>query len=549
MSNSVKVFFSFFLLELLISCSVSGGASLGGYSNAFRKSKNPNIIWQGKKEIKNKKERPSYVGHSDDKYIYCYGYKGRGRDASQSSFSIFSSSKKLPLYYKLDKNTLEVLESSKEIDQTKIEGVDGVFWTEKAGWLLYTEDGNKKRKLHFAKPVSLSEQKKSKLLFEIEVEKKNMFIKDHFGLSKDTSKFIYSALIYDSKKDEASFITYCFDFVTMAPLWKTNHTLPYKIKKKSDIAGIVWEYSEEGEIQFLMKHYFTRNKKESRKNEAGEKEANYVYDFFVLNKNGSVEQYEVNNEGAYVRDIEFVKTESTNPIICGYTFDKTRMKELTGIMFKQIDRENKKVNDLISLKMKAKKIEAENEETGKKIKQQNVFQKASILSIRGIVSSKTDNSTFVIGENNSYYERCYTNRSTGTEVCIPYVRSGNMLITRISEDGEEAWTITIPKSQNVPLADIHSFAYYEEQGSLHLFFNDHSDNYKKNAPKRIKVWAGSRTSFIHTIVRPDGKYEMIESLGRKDHPTAVYIGSIRKLDEESVLIQDRSEIGRLKIDK
>lgn len=522
--------------------------SCGTSTNAYLKSKNPNVRWMDKKAVKKKSEFPTKFAYQDDDYIYAYGYGGgQLTGIGVMGLSFVSQNKSFPIYYKIDKKTLEIVENSKDVKKEKVDAIDKVAWTNKGAWLLYTEDPKKKRKEFMAMPISLNKIETPKNLFDLEVERKSNFVQDGYGYNHDTTTITYFAEIYDGKKDQLSFMSICFDYSTMNKLWQHEYIFPHTIKKRKEIEDIDWMINKNGEAQFLLKTYFGK-KKEKTKNEDGESVANYNYRFYVLTSNGKIEEYVIDTKNEFIKSIDIPFNKTKNPVVCAYTYTKNNMIELKGLVFKQIDLETKEVKNIKEITFKTKNLKGFNEETGKAVKQNSKFQQTSSLMIKDVVVAD-DNSIYVIGENNYYYERCYTNSRTGQTTCIPYVKSGNIMVTKVNSDGTESWSKIILKSQDVQRHMHYSFRALCIDNKLHLFFNDSEKNYKSSNLKKIDVWKGKNTSFVQVIVNQDGNYDMIEALSKKDHPSQVSLGSIQRISDNQIMFYDTKTLGFLNIEK
>lgn len=530
-----KIIFVAFLYTLLYSCGTS--------TNAYLKSKNPNISWMDKNSFKKKREIPRNLAFQDDKYLYCWD------DASRAT-----TSKSMPIYYQIDKNSLQIVKSSKNVKQEKFNSAY-VFWNEKAGWLIY--DNNKKNKIDEFKAmkISLDKVEPSKDLFRLDAEKSNSQLSEDFYLNSDSTKLTYITSQYIGKEDKLILDAVCFDFVSMTKLWKHRYVFPHPVKRRSDVSNIDIMVNKNGEPHFLIKTYFDK-RKEKRKTENGV-ESNYNYAYYVLSEAGKVEEYVVDIKGSFVQSIEFPFANQKNPVIVAYAYTKNNFKELKSILFKQINLETKEILDLKEVQLDAKRLQIFDEESGKKIKQSKGFQGVGSLGIQKIHQSE-DNAIYVLGEENVLIEHCYTDKNGFTR-CTYYWRSGNILVTKVASDGKESWSKIIPKSQYIPAAlgyngtwklpKAHSHASFMVGDKLHLFFNDHEKNYKSSKVTKITRWAGKKTSLVHVIVNPDGTYEMIEALGKKDHPKVVDINKIQKIDDDHVFIYDYKTIGKLKIDR
>lgn len=515
-----------------------------GTSNAYKKTKNPNITWMDNKQAK-RTEMPTNYCFEENGKLYGYGYGG---GKSFYINGIGGTSRIYPIFYEVDKEKMTISKSSKKAKKDKVESIDKVAWLKSAGWILFTEDAKKKQKSMMARPISFEDTKaKDKELFEIEVERRKDFVQDGYGFNSDSTTITYFAEIYEGKNDRLVFKQKCFDFVTMAKLWEKSYTFPHTVKKRKDIDDIDWMINKNGEAEFILKRY-NEGRREAKKGSGG-KESNYNFYFYVLNKQGKVEEYPLNLHGSFVEKVDFPFNKTKNPVVCGYTFTSKNFKELKGLNFYEINLDTKETELIKQVDFNIKKLTAVDEETGKKIKQGGTqFERVANLEMQKVIITD-DNSVYCLGENNYYYERCTRNSKTGTETCIKYVKSGNILVSKLTDDGE-SWSIIIPKSQDLPVVfNAASFAAFELNNKIHLIFNDNYKNYKEAKVTKIKPWLGKNTSIIHVIVNPDGTYEMIEALGRKDHPRFANIGTISLIDDQSVILFDTKTLGRLKLDK
>ena len=529
MEQIIRPFFCIMVLtQILSGC---------GSSNAYLKTQNPNVIWMAKNAVKKKHEVPTNYCYQDEKYIYAWDNGSK------------KASKGMPIYYQIDKNNLDIVKSSKNTKTEEFRDYK-VYWNEKGGWLIY--DANKKAKIDEYKvmPIDLDKLVPSKDLMKIEAEKRKSQVYDNFLISEDKSKLTYTTAEYFSKEDKLVFDVICFDFATMNKLWTQKYEFPHKVKRRSDVENLDISINDKGEPNFIYKQYHTEKKKEKVKSEKGGFESNYDYVYFLFKDNGTSEEYVIKLDGTFVQSIEMPFKHSQTPIVVAYTYAKNNYKELKSILFKQINVETKEVTDLKEVMINSKQLNLFDEETGKKVKQSKGFQGVSALAIQK-VHQAPDGSTYVLGETNTLVRVCTRDAKTGAESCRYYWQSGNILVTKINGDGTEGWSKIIPKSQYVPASSykMHSHNSFVLDNKLHIFFNDYYKNYESSKASKIKVFTGAKASFIHTIVNPDGKYEMIEALGRKDHPVVVEINSIKKMDDDHVFLFDAKSFGKLKIDR
>ena len=529
MKQITRPFFCIMVLtQLLSGC---------GSSNAYLKTQNPNVIWMAKNAVKKKSEVPTNYCYQDEKYIYAWDNGSK------------KASKGLPIYYQIDKNNLDIVKSSKNAKKEEFRDYR-VYWNEKGGWLIY--DANKKAKIDEYKvmPIDLDKLVPSKDLMKVEAEKRKSQFYDNFLISEDKTKLSYITGEYFSKEDKVVFDVICFDFATMDKLWTHKYQFPHKVKKQAQIENLDISINDKGEPNFIYKQYHTEKRKEKVKSENGDFESNYDYVYFLFKENGTAEEYVVKLDGKFVKSIEMPFKHSQTPIIVAYTYTKNNYKELNSILFKQINVETKEVADLKEVMINSKQLKLFDDDTGEKVKQNKGFQGVSSLAIQNVHQSP-DGSTYVLGESNQLIRVCTSDPKTGRETCRYYWQSGNILVTKVNGDGTEGWSKIIPKSQYVPASSyvMHSHKSFIIDNKLHIFFNDSYKNYVNEKPSRIKVFNGLKCSFIHTIVEPDGKYEMIEALGRKDHPVAVEIRTIKKMDDDHVFLFDVKSFGKLKIDR
>lgn len=515
-----------------------------GSTNAYLKSKNPNMTWLDKKSIKKKREMPRIYSYHDDKYVYCW-----------DDISKRMSSKGIPLFYKLDKNTLNIVNSTKADKDEKYNSYN-IIWNEKANWLIF--DDNKKSKIdeYKIRRISFDKLEPSKNLFKQESEKKNSQFSSDFFLNSDTSKITYYSAEYIGKEDKVKFDVICFDLETMEKIWSNQYTFPHPIKNKSDVSDLDIMVNKNGEPHFLIKTYLEK-KKEKKKKEDGTIVANYYFNYYVLNEAGKVEEYKIDTKGLFITDIDFPFKNQKNPVIAAYTYKKANFKELNSILFKQIDLDTKEVKDIKEIKIETKELDVFSE-SGEKIKQNDYYQQVNGLRIQNILQS-SDGSVYVLGEENRLVQECTTD-SKGRTRCVYYWKSGNILVTKVKLDGTQSWTKIIPKSQYINTAfalteankygKVHSHKSMIIDDKLHLFFNDNAKNYDLKKPlKKIAKFGGRKSSLVHVIVDNDGKYEMIEALGPKDHPRIVDISSIKNIDNDHVFLFDYKTLGKLKIDR
>lgn len=515
----------------------------GPSTNAYLKSKNPNMSWMDKKNVKKKREMPRIFSYQDEKYLYCWD------DASKRL-----ASKGIPLFYKIDKKTLDIVSSTKADKDEKYNSYN-IIWNEKANWIIF--DDNKKNKIdeYKIRKISFDKLEAAKNLFRQESEKKNSQFSSNFYMNSDSTKVTYYSAEYIGKEDKVKYDVICFNLETMEKLWDNKYVFPHPIKSRSDVSGMSIMVNKNGEPHFLVKTYIDK-KKEKKKNSDGEVVANYFFNYYVLNEAGKVEEYKIDTKGLFITDIDFPFNNQKNPVIAAYTYKKSNLKELNSIMFKQIDLDTKEVKNLKDIRIETKELDVY-DEGGTKLKQSNNFQRVNGLRIQNIHQA-ADGSVYVLGEENTLVRVC--TRDKNGERCTYYWRSGNILVTKIKTDGTQSWSKIIPKSQYINLAyeltdanksgRVHSHKSMMIDDKLHIFFNDNAKNYDPKKPlKKIKQFTGAKASLIHVIMETDGKYEMIEALGPKDHPRIVDISSIKNIDDDHVFLFDYKTLGMLKIDR
>ena len=528
----------------------------GGSTNAYLKSKNPNITWMDKEAIKKKRELPTQYAYQDENYIYCYGISSAKPVAiGVMGFSTVIVPKAVPLFYQLDKKTFDIVKTSKSEKDEKYRSLF-IRWTEKAGWIIF--DDNKKNKIdeYKVRKISLDGLEPAKNLFRLEAEKSNSQFDDGFYFNSDSTKLTYYSAEYIGKDDRVSFNVVCFDFLSMTKLWSHKYTFPHAVKRKKDVSGTNIMVNKNGEPHFLLKTYFEK-RKEKKKDEDGNIVANYNFRYYVLTAAGKVEEYKVDTKGDFIQSIAFPFQNQYNPVIVAYTYKKNNFKELKSIIFKRIDLETKEITNLKEITLDTKYLKIY-DESGEKIKQNKDFQDVSGLKVQSIKQSE-DGSIYVMGEEEELVENCTTD-SKGRTRCTYYWRSGNILVTKVSSDGKESWTKIIPKSQFIntaysltktgDLSRCHGHKSMIIDNKLHLFFNDNAKNYNtKKALTKINKFNGKNASLVHVIIDGNGTYEMIETLGPKDHPRIVDISSIENIDSDNIFLFDYKSIGKLKIDR
>lgn len=510
-------------------------------TNAYLKSTNPNVSWlkNSKKEYK-LKVLPDKFKYCDDKYLYCYNnLKSRAKNP-------------IPTFFQIDKNSFDLVKSSNDVYKDKLHYIIELLWNEKAGWILDGDFTDKKHVVYSAIPISFDGKGNKKKLFTLDIEKKEKQVKGDFMINNDSTKVTYYSSIYLGKENKLTFMAKCFDFISMNLLWEHEYEFPYEVKSMSEASNIEYIVNNNGEPQFLVKSYFDK-RKEVRKVD-GVKEANYMFKFFILNQEGKVDEYDIDTKGYFVKSIEFPFSKSLNPIICAYTFQNKNFRELQGIIFKMVNTQTKKVVDLKEIKLHTKKLTAYNPDTKEEIKQPDRYERVENLKIIDVITTE-DRSVYVLGE--IKYTITICTKSKYGETCKTYFIGGNILVTKIGKDGNESWSKIIPKEQYVNTEQIlgryydgipHSFKAFPIGNNVHLFFNDHEKNYKESSLTKVKTWNGIKTSFIHLIIKPNGVYEVIETMNKKDHPLLVEINSIQKIDESTIFFRDWTTLGKLKID-
>jgi hypothetical protein len=523
----------FFLL--LESCGVS--------SNAYLDSRNPNIIWMDKEAIKKKKELPRILSYQDEKYVYCW----------DNVFTNFSS-KTVPLFYQLDKNTLDIIKSSKSDNNEKYNSLN-VIWNEKAGWIIFEENKKDKFTEYNYRKISLDSLELYSLLFKIENDKTNTIIDEDFLLNGDTTKLTYFKAEYLSRDDKLVFYVKCFDFMTMSELWSHQYLYPHPVRNKNEISGIDIKINKKGEPHFLIKAYNDK-RKEKKKKEDGTIVANYFFNYYVLSESGKVIELKIDTKEKFIRAISFPNQNQSSTIIAAYTYKNNSFNELHSILIKEVNSEDNQIQDVKEIILNTKKLISIDDSTGYQLSQQRDFQDVSGLQIQSIIQAD-DSTIYILGEENELKQICNMD-SRGITTCNYYWQSGNILITKVAASSSESWTKIISKSQYISTSlgntqtgkysKLYSHKSLMINNKLHLFFNDNEKNYNSDSEiSKIKLWRGNNTSFIHTVLNPDGKYDMIEALKPKDHPRAIDINSIKLIDSNHLFLFDYKTIGILKI--
>lgn len=520
------------ILILNLSCGIT--------SNAYLTTTNSNIKWIQHDAFDNKNEIPRIVAFQDDKYLYCWD--------DVSKYQNFYSE---PLFYQIDKTSLDIVKSSKSKINQKYNSLK-VFWTEKAGWIIFDENRKNKTADFKLKKISLDSLESAIDLFQIDYENFNNLLGENFQFNNDSTLLTYYSIEYLSKSDKVRINVLCYDYVTMKELWKNQYIYPYPIRSKAEFSNINISINNTGELQFIIKSYFDK-KNETKKNSEGVLVPNYNFNFFLLPKSGGVQEYNIDTKNNFIRSFKILNQKNNNPLIAAYTYKNTKFNELYSIFLKEFNNQNKTIVDIKEIVLNTKQLVTYNEVTGDKINQQNEFINVDGLQIQNMIKGD-DGAIYVLGEENELKQICNLD-SRGLTTCSYYWQSGNIIVTKLSALSE-SWTKVISKSQYISTSygnnlsnrytKLYSHKSFLINNKLHLFFNDNQKNYIEGSElKRIKVWRGNNTSFIHTIIEPDGKYDMIEALKPSDHPLAIDINSIKPIDSNHIFIFDYKAIGIL----
>ena len=476
---------------------------------------------------------PRHFKYSDDSFIYAYdNYRDRGNNP-------------IPIFYKLDKDSLTIKESTDFLYKGEIDNFIKVVWTSHAGWIFHSTNQKNGEIQYFVSPILFKNLVK-KEIFKVKLEKNQFLIHTWFLVNPESTLITYISVIFDETKNLAYFNVICLDLYSLSISWTNNYQFPYGISNFRNVGNFNIKVNQEGEPQFIFNTYIDGVSESIKKD--GKRVANYEFRFFTLSKEGKIEQYKLDSESKFIKSIEFTAQNSSMPIISAYTYNKFNFNKLSGLMVFEIDDKNKEIKKLNEIEFNKEIIYSNIDGTDEKVKQDVDFKRPDKLQIVNIIRSN-DSAIYVLGEVN------FTNSVFRGDKWQSFNISGNILVTKISKEGKEEWIIIIPKSQRVHSKLIGdkvyegkpvSFVSFLIQNKVHLFMNDNSKNYNTSDFKKVKEWYGQKPSFIHSVIENDGKYAMYPILNADDHPLVIDISSIKRIDSQSIFIYDHNTIGRLK---
>jgi hypothetical protein len=478
---------------------------------------------------------PRYCMFSDSDFIYCYAMKKE---------SIFNP---IPVFFQIDKNNLSITQCSNLHYKNKIDDYVDLIWNKTVGWVFYSKTIDNHTIQYHAIPILWSDTIHEKKLFSVVLEKNQTLTHANFYTNSDASLISFFAIIHDASTHNLKFNTLCFDSKSLKLMTANNYAFPYEVANAMDAASFNVKINREGEPQFIFKTYI-QDMSESRKID-GRKQANYYFKYIVLEKTGRINEIPINTNGNYIKSIDFLIRDN-HAIIAAYMYAKPNFKNLKGLFFNSISADSGSIESFNEILFNTKTISAFDIVSDEKIKQGLDYDRVDYLTIKNILIAE-DSSVFVLGEID--FMKIVP---TGRRRIKTNLISGNIIVTKLTTSGEHIWTQIIPKSQlvndhmigsHIYQGTAHSFASYTSKNQLHLFFNDNENNYRSSSISNIKEWNGGNTGFVHVLFNPDGHYEMIEVLRKYDHPLAIDINSVVKIDDSSVFIFDYNTIGKLNL--
>jgi len=313
-------------------------------------------------------------------------------------------------------------------------------------------------------------------------------------LSADTSKvLVYYQLPFFEESNER--ITLAVFDDQLKPLWSKLVDLPYRDDRFTVTETRV---HNDGTVYILGR---VSEKRLNWSNEnPGFKYVLLCYD----HRKSALKEYNLDLAPKSISGIGFQFTpENKYVAVSGFYSENSRSEEeAAGFLFLKLDHERQRVvqtattpfdRELLARLMTQKQVERNPELRN--------FQLAVVFPLE-------NGQTLLVAEQATVRQICLTDPRTGLISCSDQYNFDDLLVTKLSAEGIPAWVRSIPKRQfSTDDEGLYlSFVPLFQNGTLHLFFNNHPKNKDLPDSATPKILTNPRKAHIaHVSVSGDGE--------------------------------------------
>ena len=379
--------------------------------------------------------------------------------------------------------------------------------------LIFTEERNNKAKRRILRMQEFDKRSfrgkgRPEQLATINYEGKWRHNSGDFSLqlSLDSNKLLVHAnLPYDKEEAER------FDLFVYEPgmelAWKKEITLPYT----DELFSVQdFQVDEAGDVYVLGRVYDEKAKEKRRGT------VNYRYEILAYREQGEyLQKYPVEIDDRFLTDMKVAVNQAGDLLCAGFWSDKGTFS-IKGSYFLRVDRESgdiqRKSFEEFGIDFITQHMTEKQEKKARKKEEKGKAPELYEYDLDDIVI-RPDGGAILVGE--QYYVQIVTttvssaNGGTTTRTTY-YYHYNDIIVVRISPEGDILWNQKIPKKQ-VTTNDggfYSSYTMAEVGGSLFFLFNDNPRNLFKaegDKTKNMRLWKESLVVLVE--VTPDGEVE------------------------------------------
>lgn len=325
-----------------------------------------------------------------------------------------------------------------------------------------------------------------------------------FYFSQDSSKYLVVYYPQYKRYKKERFVFYAFNG-QLEQTGEKEVTLPFN---DSEFSIYSIRYSNDGKVYMLAKVSLT---KEEIK-EKGKRAPRYYFKLLTFDMNTSAgeleaQEIDVDLDNIFINGLG-IEIDDEYLICTGY-YGKENPDDISGMYYFLVDRVTGDQSDP-SLYDFDKQFIAEfytakqAEKADKKGKDLDIPE----IVLRQIIPIP-GNGAIVVGEQFYIVERCYMD-SRGNMRCVYYYYYNDIVVTRVSDEGEIQWVKKIPKksvTRGYTYTGIQGYSLSMRGNDLYFLFNDHEKNVGvQNA--RDMVYLNTAGKMVTVGVKLDGDGNM-----------------------------------------
>lgn len=325
-------------------------------------------------------------------------------------------------------------------------------------------------------------------------------------LSLDSNKLLVHANLPYEKEEAERFDLYVYE-PGMELLWKKEITLPYT----DELFSVQdFQVDEAGDVYVLGRVYKEKAKEKRRG------QVNYRYEILAYRENGEhLEQYPVEVKGHFLTDMSVAVNQAGDLLCAGFWSDEGTFS-IKGSYFLRVDRESGDVVrqsfEEFGIDFITQNMTERQEKKARKKDAKGETPELYEYDLKDIIIHPDGGATLV-GE--QYFIRVVTTTTSSgagasSTRTTTYYHYNDILVVRISPEGDIMWNQKIPKHQ-VTANDggfYSSYALAVVDGSLFFMFNDNPKNLMKEEGDKTKLMRLGKESIVVLVeVAPDGNVE------------------------------------------